>query len=407
VQTAPTFTIGGSTYNDVGSAITALASASGGGSGVVKYSNPATPTTPNSGTATNSATLVGAAAASPVNLANVAAGTVTATSTDAVNGSQLFAVKSAADGALQRSGGTMTGGINMGGNVISNLAGPVVATDAANKAYVDGKFANNDQLGASTASVLGAGSTYDPATGKISAPNYSVGGKSYANVGTALAATNALAVQYVADANGAPTNTVKLTGNGNGQAVAVTNVAAGKVAAGSTDAVNGGQLYTVQVLASNSLQYDRNTDGSSNYGSASLGGGSAGNNTVLHNVATGVAANDAVNVIQLAAAQQSTLGLAKDYTDKAFGQLAFDLKEVSKKAYAGTAAAIALQAPGLFEPGTLAMRGGMGYYRGEFALGLSVRATADNGRWSLSGGVAGGKNGGVAASAGIDFVLGR
>lgn len=41
-------------------------------------------------------------------------------------------------GALQTSGGTMTGGINMGGFGISNLGAPAQDDDAATKAYVDG-----------------------------------------------------------------------------------------------------------------------------------------------------------------------------------------------------------------------------------------------------------------------------
>ncbi len=388
VQTAPTFVLRGSTYNDVGTALTALAS---GGTGPVQYADAATPTTPNGGNPSQNLTLVGKTTA-PVSLTNLAAGAVKAGSTDAVNGSQLFAVQTAADGALQRTGGTMSGAINMGGNAITNLAAPVNAGDAANKGYVDSKAGLTDELGKSAATALGAGSTYDPVTGKLSAPSYTVGGKAYSNTGAAIAATNALAVQYVADAGGAPTNAVKLTGNGNGQTVALTNVGPGAVTATSTDAVNGGQLFAVRSLAANSLQYDRNADGSTNFGSASLGGGVAGATTVLHGLAQGIAPTDAVNVQQL---------------NNAFSQLSFDLKDVSRKAYAGTAAAIALQAPALFEPGAVSMRGGLGYYRGEFAMGLSVRATSDNGRWSLTGGVSGGKHGGVAASAGVDFVLGH
>ena len=85
--------------------------------------------------------------------------------------------------------------------------------------------------------------------------------------------------------------------------------------------------------------------------------------------------------------------------------LSFDLGTIAKRAYAGTAAAIALQAPALFAPGQVAMRVGTGVYRGEVAVGASLRATADNGRWSVSGGISGGRNAGVAASAGVDFIL--
>lgn len=41
--------------------------------------------------------------------------------------------------ALMRSGGTMSGGIDMGGNALSNVKTPVYDTDGATKGYVDGK----------------------------------------------------------------------------------------------------------------------------------------------------------------------------------------------------------------------------------------------------------------------------
>lgn len=41
--------------------------------------------------------------------------------------------------ALRKSGGTMAGNIDMGGNALKNLTAPVAGTDAATKSYVDGK----------------------------------------------------------------------------------------------------------------------------------------------------------------------------------------------------------------------------------------------------------------------------
>ena len=141
----------------------------------------------------------------------VANGAVSATSTDAVNGAQLSAVQAAS-----------------------------AATSAS--------------LGNSIAAGFGGGSTYNAASGAVSAPSYAVGGVSYGNVGAAVAASNLLAVQYVADSAGAPTNAVRLIGNGNGQPVALTNVANGSVSATSRDAVNGGQLFAVQQTASGAIQ---------------------------------------------------------------------------------------------------------------------------------------------------------
>ncbi|NJM51839.1 MAG: hypothetical protein HC843_14035, partial [Sphingomonadales bacterium] len=188
----------------------------------------------------------------------VADGAVNAASTDAVNGSQLFAVQTVADGALQRSGGTMTGDLSLGGNRITDVAAPLAGTDAVNRDYVDGvaasQAATTTNIGETVADALGGGSTYNPVTGGVSAPTYNVGGRGYSNVGDALGASNMLAVQYVPDANGLPTNAVRLGAMAGAPPVSVTNVANGNIATGSTDAVNGGQLYDVSVVANGALQ---------------------------------------------------------------------------------------------------------------------------------------------------------
>ncbi|WP_150123333.1 YadA-like family protein [Burkholderia cenocepacia] len=143
-----------------------------------------------------SVTLGGAGAKDPVALKNVAAGAVNATSMEAVNGSQLY-------GTSQ-----------------------------------------------SVASALGGGSTVD-AAGKVTAPNYHVGDKTYGNVGDAIVAaaemgssTDPNAVAY----DDAAKSTVTLAGE---QGTALKNVAAGAVNATSMEAVNGSQLYgTSQSVAS-------------------------------------------------------------------------------------------------------------------------------------------------------------
>jgi hypothetical protein len=61
---------------------------------------------------------------------------------------------------------------------------------ATAQATADAGLARNAALGASTAGALGGGSTYNAATGAISAPSYSVQGTSYNNAGSAIAALN-------------------------------------------------------------------------------------------------------------------------------------------------------------------------------------------------------------------------
>ena len=57
------------------------------------------------------------------------------------NTNNINKVTTTANGALQTTGGTMSGDINMGGQAITNLATPSANTDAATKKYVDDKDA--------------------------------------------------------------------------------------------------------------------------------------------------------------------------------------------------------------------------------------------------------------------------
>ncbi|HDR8954679.1 YadA family autotransporter adhesin [Burkholderia vietnamiensis] len=241
----------------------------------------------------------------PVRVTNVAEGSVSAGSTDAVNGAQLRR-----------------------------------ATDA-------------------TAAALGGGATAN-ADGSLGAPSYRVGGDAFNNVGDALTnldgrvgsntttlenhetrlgdaethiAGNTTAIAglqkdalkfdptlgaYSAARDGAPTQ--------------LTNVADGRIAAGSTDAVNGGQLYGVKTdleqqitqvsnqtgeAVKNVVKYD--VDGNGNrLNSVSLVGGNANAAVVLKNVAAGTDDTDAVNVKQLKSVQSNLdqLGaLAVQYDD--------------------------------------------------------------------------------------------
>ncbi|WP_284315237.1 beta strand repeat-containing protein, partial [Labrys miyagiensis] len=193
------------------------------------------------GTNANSTVSVGTAGAERT-VTNVAAGQVTATSTDAVNGSQLFATNQAVN-AVSTSITTIGGNIN--------------------------------NLGTTTASTMGGGATFDPTTGKITgftqniAPISTTGGVGAAvpqtTVADALTAldSNSTNLANIAVKYDDPSQT-KITlgatgGAGAGAPVSITNLANGTVAAGSSDAVNGSQLFAVQQQAS--AGWDLGTNG--------------------------------------------------------------------------------------------------------------------------------------------------
>jgi autotransporter adhesin len=168
----------------------------------------------------------------------------------------------------------------------------------------------------------------------------------------------------------------------------VTNVAAGKVSTTSTDAVNGSQLYTTN---SNTATY--------------LGGGSTvdanGNTTApTYNVIGGSYNNvgDALSALDKGVTTvQHNLDQAFNYTNNRINKLEDNLS-------AGIAATAALeQAP--FVAGKWTYAAGASYYNDQSAIGATLRRTADNGRWSLTGGVAGGTTGSALFRVGISGVI--
>ena len=162
-------------------------------------------------TPSNKVNLVGGTAGSPVTLGNVAPGTLSATSTEAVNGSQLYATNQ-----------NVAKGINFGGTTGSN----------------------NYQLG-DTINVKGDSNiTSTTVNGGVQLglnPNLNV---------TSVTATDAAGNQTVTNGGGvtitpaAGGNPVSLTTGGlNNGGNKITNVAPGEISATSTDAVNGSQLH--------------------------------------------------------------------------------------------------------------------------------------------------------------------
>ncbi|SSV47077.1 Autotransporter adhesin [Acinetobacter nosocomialis] len=333
-----------------------------------------------------------------------------------------------------------TSGISAGNKTISNVAAGVSSTDAVNKGQLDSAITNiNNNVGALANS----------------------------------------AVQYDKNADGTVNkDSVTFAGGANG--TALKNVADGTVAAGSKDAVNGGQLWTVQ------QQVDKNTGDISNLqtdisninnGKSGLvqqankdaaitvgkdtGGtqvnvaGTAGDRTVTGVKAGAVTttSKDAVNGSQLNTTNQALVnylggGAGYDNITQSFSNPTYNvgdksynnvgdaigalnqadqtlntkidnvsnkleqafyatnqrIDDVEKRANAGIAAAMALEnAP--FVAGKYTYAVGAAYHGGENAVGVTLRKTADNGRWSLTGGVAAASQGDPSVRIGISGVI--
>ncbi|HAV5588271.1 TPA: trimeric autotransporter adhesin Ata [Acinetobacter baumannii] len=345
-------------------------------------------------------------------------------------------------GLIIKGGPSITvNGINAGGKQITNVADGINAKDAVNKGQLDKQINEvKDQIGKDI--------------GKLSDH----------------------AVQYDKDKNGnVDKNSVTLGGGEKG--TNLKNVADGKVAEGSKDAVNGGQLWNVQKQVdknSNDIKNIQNNIDNISNGKAGLvqqqkpngeitvgkdTGGTSVNmagkdgNRVVQGVKDGeikAGSNQAVNGGQIHNISNSIKnsiggntsvnsdgsittknigGTGKDNINDAIGtlnqsnqelgnkitnlgdqlqQVFYDtnkrIDDVEKKANAGIAAAMALEnAP--FVAGKYTYAVGAAYHGGENAVGVTLRKTSDNGRWSITGGVAAASQGEPSVRVGISGVI--
>ncbi|MCK8653411.1 YadA-like family protein, partial [Ralstonia insidiosa] len=281
-----------------------VSSVANGGVGPVQYSNPSSPTTPNGGKPSQDLTLVGAATG-PVTLHNVAPGVA---QTDAVNVGQLgSAVAGLGGGAsINPSTGAVTGPtytVSNANGTTSTVNNVGAALDAINSTGIKYFHANST---APDSQALGMDSV---AIGPKAISNYAgdialgAGSVTAATVATPSATINGTLYTF---AGGAPISTVSVGAPGAERTI--TNVAAGRINASSTDAINGSQLnaadQAIAALSSkvNSLgstvannlgggsSYNTSTGAvtSPTYGNVGNGSGGLGNNV---GGGTGPAAN--------------------------------------------------------------------------------------------------------------------
>src|SRR6185312_7531387 len=217
-------------------------------------------------------------------MTNVAAGQLNGNSTDAVNGSQLYATNQAVN-SLGQQVDTNTTNIGNLQNQINNInqGGSGEFQTSADSTGSPSPTGTNSAAGGANANASGNDSL---ALGNSSTAS----GNQSTAVGTSSTAsgTGSTAIGEGAQATG--DNTVAVGSAGNERKI--TNVAAGTA---STDAVNVSQLKQAQA---GGVQYDTHSDGSTDYNSITLNPG-GDSPTVIHNVGTGTANTDAVNVGQM------------------------------------------------------------------------------------------------------------
>ena len=245
----------------------------------------------------DSVTLGGNGATSPVRLHNVAAGDLGVDSTDAVNGSQLYQTNQNVTN-LDNRVTTVEGNVTTLGDTVNDIYATGTKYFHANSTGTDSQALGSDSVAIGMGAVanntndvaLGAGSVTSNAVGTTGAV---IGGMSYTFAGAV------------------PNGTVSVGSAGNERTV--TNVAAGQLNAGSTDAVNGSQLYaTNQAVNANTKAINQNTSDITNlqgdvanavmydspaHDSVTLGGSGATSPVHLRNVAAGDLSEDSTDAV--------------------------------------------------------------------------------------------------------------
>ena len=376
-------------------------------------------------------------------ISNVAAGTAP---TDAATLGQLQAVAAAIpQNAVSYDGATRDVVTLAGadGTTLTNVAAGEVAigsTDAVNGGQL---FALQQQTDANTTAITNLA---------LSIATGSVGPVQYSNPGTPTVPNG-----------GVPTNDVTLTGAAPG-AVGLHNVANGVIAAGSTDAVNGGQVFALVNGATNSVQYEVDGDGNRT-NNVQLAGGDPAAPVTISNVAAGelsATSTQAVNGSQLNATNQAVaaaqgtadvaqalagnsvqydsaartavtfgpstgavvlrnvaagtaatdavnvgqlngaLQAANAYTDSRLAALDFNLRDTERGARAGSAAALAAAGmPQAIEPGKGMVAMGFGTYRGRQAVAFGASKITNDGRAAFKLGITYDASSKVGANGGV------
>ncbi|MEO1967490.1 MAG: YadA-like family protein [Sphingomonadaceae bacterium] len=382
---------------------------------------------------------------------NVAAGTLSNTSSDAVNGSQLYATNQNVTlntnniAALDtRMGNVETQLTNVDARVTTNT-NTIAALDTRvsnNETQITNLDArittNTNAISSNTTAINAIDNRVTSNETQITAIDARVTDNTTAitNLQTQVAQ---VPLGYVSDtdrttSSASPTNTAALIG-ASAAPVVLTNVADGTVAAGSSEAVNGSQLAASNAriavnetnIANNSAEIQNLTNNiagstvvAAQYSNPDTpthsNGGTVTNDVTLvgavdtqpvalHNVANARTSTDAVNLGQMNTGLDMVMSAATGYVDSRIADLRFDLDEVRRDSHAGTAGAMAFAGiPQTTEAGRSMLAGAVSHYRGQtaFAFGYSI-AAQDGPVIKVGASVDSRGYAGVTAGAGISF----
>ncbi|HDY0254871.1 TPA: YadA-like family protein [Escherichia coli] len=284
VLTGPTYTIGGTDYNNVGDALAAINTSFSTSLGDALLWD----ATAKGGDGAFSAGRGKDNTASIIT--NVADGAISSTSSDAINGSQLYDTSKYiadtlggdaevnADGTITAptyaiAGGSYSNvgdaleaidttlddallwdatanggngafsagrGVDKTASVITNVADGAISSTSSDAINGSQLYTTNKYI----ADALGGDAEVN-ADGSITAPSYTIANAEYNNVGDALDALDDNALLWDATAND---GAGAYNASHDGKASIITNVADGNIGEGSTDAINGSQLFNTNML---------------------------------------------------------------------------------------------------------------------------------------------------------------
>ncbi|WP_229359052.1 YadA-like family protein [Halomonas salipaludis] len=391
-------------------------------------------------------------------ITNVAAGRVSADSTDAINGSQLHATNQAVE-SIEGRVGEVEGDVTELDNRVTNVEGDVAnlgdsfeeLNDQAVKYDVnDDGSVNYDSITlegdeGTTITNVAAGEVSEESSDAVNGSqlwevqnqvsNIEEGGSKYFTANSEAAAAQAEGDESVAmgpESVAAGDHSVAAGDGARAESEGGVALGAGSVAqregmdgqeeafsgesvastqgavsvgsegserqitnvAGGTEATDAVNVRQLESVQAGSVNYDRDGDGNVDYSSVTFG--EEGTSTRLRNISAGVEDSDAVNLGQMRELSQRF--------EQQIGGVHSRIDDVEDQANAGTASAMAMASvPQAYKPGKSMLAVGAGTYNGESAVSVGASRLSDNGRWAAKLNVSGDSQGNFGAGVGAGF----